>query len=44
MTMVSRKMESDAALPLLMVIIPSVFFYVVIFSTGIGLVGARQGG
>jgi SulP family sulfate permease len=43
MTIVSRKMESDAALPLLMVIIPSVF-YVVIFSTGIGLDGARQGG
>jgi SulP family sulfate permease len=43
MTMVSRNIESDAALPLLMVFIPSVF-YIIIFSTGIGLDGAREGG
>jgi SulP family sulfate permease len=43
MTIVSRKCDSDAALPLLMVLIPSIF-YIVIFSTGIGLDGAREGG
>jgi SulP family sulfate permease len=42
MTIVSRKVDSDAALPALMVLIPAVF-YIVIFSTGIGMEGAREG-
>lgn len=42
MTVVSRKVDNDAALPLLMVLIPAIF-YIVIYSTGIGLEGAREG-
>ena len=42
MTLVSRKVDNDAALPLLMVLIPAVF-YVVIYATGVGLEGAREG-
>jgi len=42
MTIVSRKVESDAALPLLMVLIPAVF-YGIIYAAGIGLDGAREG-
>ena len=43
MTVVSRKVDNDAALPLLMVLIPAIF-YVIIFATGVGLEGAREGG
>lgn len=43
MTLVSRKVENDAALPLFMVLIPSIF-YIIIFAAGIGMDGAREGG
>jgi hypothetical protein len=43
LTLTSRGISNDAALPLVMVLIPALF-YVVIFSTGVGLEGAREAG
>lgn len=43
LTWVSRTAKNDATLPVLMVAIPALF-YVVIYATGAGLDGAREGG
>jgi SulP family sulfate permease len=43
LTWLSRTATNDAILPGAMVLIPA-FFYVVIYGTGIGLEGAREGG
>jgi len=43
LTYISRNAKSDAALPLAMVFIPALF-YVIIFATGAGIEGAREGG
>lgn len=43
LTLISRKVENDAALPLAMIIIPAIF-YVIIYATGVGIEGAREGG
>ena len=42
LTFISRKATNDAALPAAMVAVP-VLFYVVIYATGVGLKGAREG-
>lgn len=43
LTLISRNAQSDATLPLAMVIIP-VIFYIIIFATGAGIEGARAQG
>ena len=43
LTLISRNAQSDATLPLTMVIIP-VIFYIIIFATGAGIEGARAKG
>jgi SulP family sulfate permease len=43
LTYISRKAESDAALPAAMIVIP-VLFYALIFGTGMGIEGAREDG
>ena len=43
LTVISRNTQSDATLPLTMVIIP-VIFYIIIFATGAGIEGARAQG
>ena len=43
LTLISRNAQSDATLPLTMVIIP-VIFYIIIFATGAGIEGARAQG
>ena len=42
LTWLSRKAENPAALPMAMVAIPAIF-YLIIYTTGIGLEGAREG-
>ncbi len=43
LTYISRNAKSDAALPLAMLFIPALF-YAIIFATGAGIEGAREGG
>lgn len=43
LTLISRKATSDAALPAAMAGIP-IMFYIIIYATGLGLEGAREGG
>jgi len=43
LTWISRNATSDATLPLTMIVIPAIF-YVVIFATGTGIEGSREGG
>ena len=43
LTWLSRNVRNDAALPLAMVVIPAIFYFVV-FVSGVGMEGARETG